>query len=289
MPFSGSDFIAHVATRLVNEFAYSAEGGTPVLIGSAKEHPARVQLERLMPDGVGVGSGIVIDSYGGTSKQQDIVIFEKICPIFSINGSPEATYYPIEGVIAVGEVKSSLGKSELNDAFEKSVSVKKLRRYSFATDDSLGCGPTVNFRNYTEVTSFSGTKEEEYDQDNKSLHQVFTFILCEKFESSAEATLKNYSLFCREFGSQLAPNFVASLNDGTICPHNSLTNSTTRAAMEADGAIFSEIGKLSFSQLLKLLRMYVSSGKTVDRIHFERYFADASLSSGIAINSRAPF
>ena len=83
LAFDGQSFVRQVAKRLIQEFEFSAGAGTPGLIGAAKEHPARVQLQAMMPDGILVGSGIVVDSYGGVSKQQDIVIFEKISPVFS--------------------------------------------------------------------------------------------------------------------------------------------------------------------------------------------------------------
>ena len=67
-----------------------------------------------------MGEGCVIDSYGRTSRKQDVVFYERdICPVFSINRTPQTTYYPCEGVIGVGEVKSSLDGSSLHDAFQK--------------------------------------------------------------------------------------------------------------------------------------------------------------------------
>ena len=40
----------------------------------------------------------------------DVVLYEKEqCPVFCINNSAETTYYPCEGVLAVGEVKSTIG------------------------------------------------------------------------------------------------------------------------------------------------------------------------------------
>src|SRR5690606_11696638 len=116
--FTGYEHLQSMARRLVYDFSEASVAGHPGLIGSARETPARVQLERVLPGNFGVGSGIVIDSFGGRSKQQDIVIYEKhLCPVFSINDTPDATYYPIEGVMAVGEVKSSLDKDKLEDAF----------------------------------------------------------------------------------------------------------------------------------------------------------------------------
>jgi hypothetical protein len=96
------------------------------------------KLEHLLPVGIGVGSGCVIDSFGGTSKQQDVILYEKaFCPIFSVNDTPETTYYPCEGVIAVGEVKSTVASKELTDIFKKIHSVKMLKRFTRISKSAL--------------------------------------------------------------------------------------------------------------------------------------------------------
>ena len=129
--FDPAQFVSRIGKRLVMEFEHAGEAGTPGLIGASREHPARVQLGKLLPAFVSVGSGLVIDSYGAQSKQQDIVIFERdFCPVYSINDTPEATYYPVEGVAATGEVKSTISKSVLFDALDKVQSAKALHRYS---------------------------------------------------------------------------------------------------------------------------------------------------------------
>jgi len=271
MPFDGPAFIRHVAERLIHEFQFSQGAGTPGLIGAAKEHPSRVQLERLMPDGVGVGSGIIIDSYGNVSRQQDIVIYEKLCPVFTHSDAAEATYYPVEGVIAVGEIKSRFGRNELSDAVIKSASVKTLRRHAVASDDGLG-ELAVSFRHYGNGTSFAGTPAEQFDQDRKSLDQVYSFVLCQCFMARPQTTLDNFAQECRETGAPMMPNMVVSLENGGIYPFNSRSGSITRAMMEGDGAIFSQDPIGGFAQLMTLLRLYVMSGRTVERKHYERYF-----------------
>ncbi|WP_307347060.1 DUF6602 domain-containing protein [Caulobacter ginsengisoli] len=266
MAFDGPAFIRHVAERLVHEFQFSQGAGTPGLIGAAKEHPARVQLARLMPGGVGVGSGIVVDSYGGVSRQQDIVIFEDLCPVFTHNDAPEATYYPVEGVIAVGEVKSGLGQTELNDSIAKSASVKGLRRYV----DSNEVG--YSFRQYCSGTSFAGAPEEKYDQDDKSLDQVYSFVLCQRFTLSSQTMLKHVAEGARAAGVAMMPNLVASLESGTLYAFNSASHAVARSMKEGDGAISIEDSMAGFAHLLAMLRLYVMSGRTVDRKHYERYF-----------------
>jgi len=271
MAFDGPAFVRHVAERLIHEFAFSQGAGTPSLIGIAKEHPARVQLERLMPGGVGVGSGIVVDSYGGVSRQQDIVVYEKLSPIFAHNDAADATYFPVEGVIAAGEVKSTFGKKELQDAVAKSASVKVLRRRAIATDEGLG-SPTVPFRNYGSTTCFSGTPEQQFDQSRRSLDQVYSFVLCQRFEATPQTTIRNLADETRQAGAHLMPNIVTSLADGSIYPFNSKSGSITRAMTEGDGAIFSDDPIGGFAQLVKMLRLYAVSGRTVERQHYERYF-----------------
>ena len=106
----------HLAQELIRNYSFAGDATTPVLVGSSRESELRRKLSSLLPRNVGVGSGCVIDSFGGTSKQMDIVIYEKeFCPVFCVNDNPESSYFPCEGVIAVGEVKSSLNGDELDD------------------------------------------------------------------------------------------------------------------------------------------------------------------------------
>lgn len=273
MGFDGAAFVQHVAQRLVHEFEFSAGAGTPSLIGAAKEHPARLQLARLLPEGIGVGCGIVIDSYGGVSRQQDIIVYEKLSPVFTHNETPEASYFPVEGVIAAGEVKSTLGKAELADAFAKSKSVKVLRRRAIATEDIPG-RKTVSFRHFSSTTCFAATRNDQFNQDANSLHQVYTFALCQRFGTSGNSLLENAAAFYGEFGKQLGPNSILSLKDGLILPYQSTTNSIRRAAFEVDQLMFCDQPAEAFPHLLTALRTYVTSGKTVDSKHYEKYFCD---------------
>ena len=128
--FDPDAFIQRIGRRLVEQFDDARAATSPSTVGAAMEQPVRDQLEQILPRGLGVGSGFVIDSYGGTSRQTDIVLYEKdICPVFSINNTPETTYYPCECVVAAGEVKSELNGNSLRDAFSKIASVKQLQRH----------------------------------------------------------------------------------------------------------------------------------------------------------------
>ena len=122
--FDPDKFIARIGQRLVEQFDDARAATSPGTVGDAMEQPVRDQLEQILPRGIGVGESFVIDSAGGTSRQTDVILYEKeICPIFSVNNTPGTTYYPCESVIAIGEVKSTLDRGSLEDAFKKISSV----------------------------------------------------------------------------------------------------------------------------------------------------------------------
>ncbi|MDP3618846.1 MAG: hypothetical protein Q8R63_03535, partial [Ramlibacter sp.] len=186
--FNPVEFVARIGKRLVAEFDDASQGGTPTLVGDARELPARTQLERLLPNFVAIGSGLVFDASGKVSRQQDIVLYDRsFCPRFSVNDVPSATYYPIEAVIAVGEVKSSLDKKTLEDGFEKIESVKSLTRVARQSPNLSG-QRSVPFRSYGARQALQGTLEESFDQLGKPTDQVFGFILCGKFDRTLETT-----------------------------------------------------------------------------------------------------
>ena len=125
--FDPAEFVRMIGHDLISAFEYAREATTPGLVGSAIGAYGAGKTEQILPSGIGVGSGCVIDTRGGTSRQLDIVLYEsELCPVFSINNSAETTYYPVESVLAVGEIKSTIGKKELNDSFKKIRSAKVL-------------------------------------------------------------------------------------------------------------------------------------------------------------------
>ncbi|MCY4529939.1 MAG: hypothetical protein OXD46_13020 [Chloroflexi bacterium] len=171
--FDPAAFVKDIGHDLVRDFGRARQGTTPELVGDGMEQPIRDRLQQILPRGIGVGSGCVIDIYGGTSRQMDVVLYEKEqCPVFCINNSPEATYYPCEGVLAVGEVKSTIGKKELADCFKQIASVKSLRRAFERTKTGQHVG-----RPYGEYGSASAFG---FDLKNTNIGDIFGFIVAEK-------------------------------------------------------------------------------------------------------------
>ena len=71
-------YIKYLGEELVSEFSRAGMMTQPGAIGSGREQSAKQKLKLILPAGVGIGSGFVIDSYGNTSKQCDIFYTKKI-------------------------------------------------------------------------------------------------------------------------------------------------------------------------------------------------------------------
>ena len=211
--FDPAEFVRLVGRDLVRAFESAREATTPGLVGSAIEHAVRDQLEQILPRGIGVGSGCVIDTQGVTSRQMDIVLYEKeLCPRFSINNSPETTFFPVESVLAIGEVKSAIGKWELKDSFQKIASAKSLYRAFEKIDDNLYVGRRFG-------DSGSATAHGFY-RDNTNLGDVFGFMLAER--PSIAITLPDPSRTHKSAPkATLLGHYVENieaLNDDVLCP-----------------------------------------------------------------------
>lgn len=119
-----------------------------VVLGDAREAFVREVLGKFLPENITIGTGEIVDSQGGRSKQIDLVIYRNDFPVLRTGG--ESNVYLVEGVIAAIEIKSNLNKQELFKALDNSKSVKNLKP-SFL-------GPSLN--SYTNIV---------YEKDFESL------------------------------------------------------------------------------------------------------------------------
>ncbi len=71
-------------------------------------------LLNFITDQFGIGSGVIVDAYGNESKQTDIIVYDKriLPPI--IKNSNLGTY-PLESVLAIIEVKSTISRKVIED------------------------------------------------------------------------------------------------------------------------------------------------------------------------------
>ena len=206
--FDISTFIRILGEDLIAVFNRSSENGIhPDEVGKSKEIKISKQLEAVLPNGVGIGRGFVFDSYGNISNQCDIVVYEKdIVPVFVYDDNQEYSYYPCEGVIAVGEIKSTLNTNEFVTSIEKLKRIKRLqRRYS----DSL------HFRKMLATVTMMGADSERFDPIEKCFDNIFTFLFCKENQLAVDTIIsKCIDTFSSEMN--LGIDKIYSLNKPTI-------------------------------------------------------------------------
>jgi hypothetical protein len=270
--FDSIGFLKDLAEELIDGFRKAGKATTPVLVGSAREKEVRNKLELIFPQSIGIATGCVIDSFGHTSKQTDIIVFEKdICPVFSINDTPETTYYPCEGVIAIGEIKSTLNSKDLVDSFSKIKSVKKSKR--FLNDKTC-------WRKYCSRQTIQGANNQYYSQNEKSNDQIYGFILCEKIDLKLGTFLNKYSKLITNEESHLLPNIIVSLHDGIFVYLDSENNCTKEDKNNADNIYHVVNPDGTFQFLLSKLNYYINRGRTTDVLPFEKYIIKNSTLPG---------
>ena len=232
--FDPDEFIRRIGQRLVNEFDDARAATTPGTVGSAMEEPVRNQLQQILPRGIAVGSGFVIDSYGGTSRQADVVLYEQdICPVFSINGTPETTYYPCECVIAVGEVKSALNQDSLRDAFKKIASVKGLRRHlvrQAVPDPRTGQG-WPHYRSYGNLHDGAVVDVNEKPRERG---EIYGFVLAGEVRVRPESLTTFFLDVTRDTGDTLSLNLLVTLS-GITLSWGSITDERPGEVRKQDG------------------------------------------------------
>lgn len=251
--FDTFEYIKDLGKDLIRDFEKSAKTTHPHSVGDGREKSAINKLKDILPDGVGVGSGFVIDSYGNVSSQCDIIIYEKnLCLKFN-NGDEKNRYYNCESVIAVGEVKSDITKKELIDTLQKMKKIKNLKRYT-KKDNS--------FRRYLTTQGLMGTDEEKIDQKNKVLDQIFTFLICNSFKMSIDRIIEEIKLI--DYQKYEYINCIISV-DGKFISYAKRENNISYSrlgAIDSDVITYSQID-YSFSMLLKLIFYTIKCGRTV--------------------------
>ena len=222
--FDSAKFVKNVGIALIAEFEKARSATTPELVASAMETAARRQLEQILPSGGGVGTGCVIDTYGNTSRQLDVILYERdICPVFRVNyDDPKATYYPCEGVIAAGEIKSVIGKKELEDSFVKIASVKSLRRnFEHPKYPDHDGRRVFGYRKYGERKGSVNDdilRTVNYAPANAEGSKIYGFILADKMQTRVDTMKGHYSRLINEFDDAVCPNIAIFLEGPVFNP-----------------------------------------------------------------------
>lgn len=173
--FDSKEYIKILGEELISDFIKAGKTTHTCAVGSGREKALMNKLKSILPHGVGVGSGFVIDSFGNTSSQCDLIIYEEEFALkFIINNDDTYAYYNCESVIAVGEIKSDASIADIEDSFKKLKKIRELIRYR--ENDN-------RFRCYLSKLVACGADSEKYEPNEKNTDQIFTFVLCKSLKT----------------------------------------------------------------------------------------------------------
>ena len=140
---------AGVAARLQTEAdVFNSIGGHRGEIGRANEMSLANLVTRLLPNTVGIGSGIILDSNGYKSNQTDVIAFDAANQP-QLLAQTDQVLFPIETVLMALEVKTTLTTGEINDAGAKCRNLRSLHT-------TTGISPHFSVFAYQAGTSIPG-------------------------------------------------------------------------------------------------------------------------------------
>lgn len=137
--------------------------------GGFRESLVRDLLTKFLPESYGVSQGFIISPEGDVSNQCDIVVYSRLyAPV--IQSPEQQRFFPVESVVAVGEVKSTLSRAKLQEACVKLSRVKEMR------EDLRR--PAIGFSAHKSIGHYSAREH--------LLDQVATFIVADEVQGSLE-------------------------------------------------------------------------------------------------------
>lgn len=105
--------------------------------GMEREDILEEFLTPLLPEQFGIGRGEIRATNGKWSKQEDLIIYDRInCP--RLFAGTRSQIFPAESVAAVIEVKSTLGSKEIQDATANISQARRLAKQGNATHTEPG-------------------------------------------------------------------------------------------------------------------------------------------------------
>lgn len=247
------EFLRDIASQLIFDFGRGENANHSGEKGSIGETAAKKRLAEALPGFINVGSGFVLDSFDSISKQTDLIIYENICPSFTLGTDHEYRYYPCEGVCAVGEVKTKLEKSELEDAYEKIASVKRLKR-----------NPARNsFRKFGSNQAIVANHTNALDPNNPR-YQIFGFVLCRELKFKPDTLIDHIKRLDSEYSYNLLPSIIVSLKEGIFirAKKDGQSISMVLDPRDANCIIQSDLRVDSFPFLIEQLTTHIQEATT---------------------------
>lgn len=173
----------------------------PAEFGTYREKILRDFLRLCVPARLDIGTGFLINASGDISTQADIVIYDPSA-IPRVESSEHQRFFPVEGVCAIGEVKSRLSKKALRAALNKLAGVKAKADY-VSSSIPVYRDPAI--------------RSTAFDRENIPYDQVFSFLVCESFDFDPRSLAKEVAgWYESDIKNHHKHNMVLSISDGLL-------------------------------------------------------------------------
>jgi hypothetical protein len=166
--------------------------------GSHREKLCKEFFKLFIRQDCSFGNGFVVNSSDKVSKQCDLIIHKpRNSPL--LQDSDLKNFYPIESVVAIGEIKSKITKSQLKKALIKLAETKEIRSGSGSDKQTI--------------------ENRSWKPKQDPLCQIFTFLMCEEISDlGSDFEIKNYmNDVYKNIDNTFRHNVVLSLKDGLFC------------------------------------------------------------------------
>ena len=168
----------------------------PGEFGSFREGLVRELLARFLPESYGVSQGFVLAPNGDISTQCDVVVYSRLhAPI--IHTSEQQRFFPVESVLAIGEVKSTLNCSQLQTACSKLARVKDMRAKLQA--------PAIAASTFKDIGPYSATEHH--------LDQLCTFVVANEISGDDSAIRQAIAKAAEEAPASYRTNLVLNVRE----------------------------------------------------------------------------
>ena len=163
----------------------------PGEFGRFRERLSSKLFKTILTQNLEIKEGFIISKDNHKSTQCDLIIYDKInTPVFK---TEDNFFVPIETVVGIGEIKSTLSKTQFKEALLKLSENKKIR------DHADGARININQNN-------DFNPQEEWS-DN-----IFSFLICKKLDFDINTV--NFDEIYDETELRFRHNLILSVEDG---------------------------------------------------------------------------
>lgn len=217
-----SKLFESISKKMSLDFEMSADFKQHGNRGSYREDSLKEFLcKGKLPSNFGIVSGEIISQYSQSSKQIDLILYDKSKSIM-FESSESTKVFPIESVLGMIEVKSKLSKAKLIEGLENIKSLKELHSPQII---NINYGDRVRIGYY----------------NTPPFGMIFAFNLS---KNSLDSLRKNLAEWCEKNPPEVWPNLICVLNSGII----NFYNGPDLALLSSDIKQTSQISAISYNE-----------------------------------------